>query len=90
MRKLFVLAIIAAPVAALGAYAYAANGDAGTGEGVISVSEPVQGDPAMTTDQANPIFTMGEVGEYENEAGPISSNGLNFDEGGEHESGSDD
>jgi hypothetical protein len=79
MRKLAILAIFAVPVSALGAYAFAANDEAISSDSQMTVNESQKSD-LSTSDRATELFAMEESGESENEAGPISSDSLRFDD----------
>lgn len=89
MRKLAILAIVAAPISALGAYAFAANDDTASPESRMVVNESQKSDLA-TTEQTSRLFAMGESEEDETEAGPIRPDGLIFDDDGDHEGDHDD
>ena len=77
MRKLTILALVAAPLSAFGAYALAAD-ETGTIDAPIAVNEAEKAD--MVPSDLPALFAEMESANEATEAGPILKDGMKIDE----------
>jgi len=88
MRKLTILALVAAPLSAFGAYALASEADTSASDSSIVVSESDKTNMTASDDAAS-IVGMENEG-AENEAGPHLPNGSIFGDAEGQDGDSDD